>query len=55
MCSCSPLALTTGWLVPAPRLAMAAFLGPWLVALIYQTADIGLGYAVSQAVPDCSG
>ncbi len=22
------LALTAGWLVPAPRLAMAAFLGP---------------------------
>jgi hypothetical protein len=41
------LALITGWLVPAPRLAMAAFLGPWLVALVYQTADIGLGYAVS--------
>src|SRR3984885_9519426 len=41
------LALITGWMVPAPRLAMAAFLGPWLVALIYQTADIGLGYAVS--------
>ena len=41
------LALITGWLVPVPRLAMAAFLGPWLVALIYQTADIGLGYAVS--------
>ena len=41
------LALITGWLVPAPRLAMAAFIGPWLVALIYQTADIGLGYAVS--------
>jgi hypothetical protein len=41
------LALVTGWLVPAPRLAMAAFLGPWLIALIYQTADIGLGYAVS--------
>src|SRR5580658_8236346 len=41
------LALITGRLVPAPRLAMAAFLGPWLVALIYQTADIGLGYAVS--------
>ena len=41
------LALLTGWMVPAPRLAMAAFLGPWLVALIYQTADIGLGYAVS--------
>jgi hypothetical protein len=41
------LALIAGWLVPAPRLAMAAFLGPWLVALIYQTADIGLGYAVS--------
>ena len=41
------LALIVGWLVPAPRLAMAAFLGPWLVALIYQTADIGLGYAVS--------
>jgi hypothetical protein len=41
------LALMAGWLAPAPRLAMAAFLGPWLVALIYQTADIGLGYAVS--------
>src|SRR5579862_5222085 len=41
------LALMAGWLVPAPRLAMAAFLGPWLVVLIYQTADIGLGYAVS--------
>lgn len=41
------LAIITGWLVPAPRLAMAAFLGPWLVALIYQTLDIGLGYAVS--------
>jgi hypothetical protein len=41
------LALITGWLVPAPRLAMAAFIGPWLIALIYQTADIGLGYAVS--------
>ena len=41
------LALITGWMVPAPRLAMAAFVGPWLVALIYQTADIGLGYAVS--------
>src|SRR6202161_421247 len=41
------LALITGWLVPAPRLAMAALLGPWLAALIYQTADIGLGYAVS--------
>jgi len=41
------LALIAGWLVPAPRLAMAAFLGPWLAALIYQTADIGLGYAVS--------
>jgi hypothetical protein len=41
------LALITGWLVPAARLAMAAFVGPWLVALIYQTADIGLGYAVS--------
>lgn len=27
------LALITGWLVPAPRLAMAAFIGPWLVAL----------------------
>jgi hypothetical protein len=40
-------AIITGWLVPAPRLAMAAFIGPWLVALIYQTADIGLGYAVS--------
>jgi hypothetical protein len=41
------LALIAGWLAPAPRLAMAAFLGPWLVALLYQTADIGLGYAVS--------
>jgi hypothetical protein len=41
------LALIAGWLVPAPRLAMAAFLGPWLVVLIYQTMDIGLGYAVS--------
>jgi hypothetical protein len=41
------LALIIGWLAPAPRLAMAAFLGPWLVALVYQTADIGLGYAVS--------
>ena len=41
------LALIAGWMVPAPRLAMAAFLGPWLVALIYQTTDIGLGYAVS--------
>jgi hypothetical protein len=41
------LALIAGWLVPAPRLAMAAFLGPWLAALIYQTVDIGLGYAVS--------
>jgi hypothetical protein len=41
------LAVITGWLVPAPRLAMAAFLGPWVVALVYQTADIGLGYAVS--------
>jgi hypothetical protein len=41
------LALIIGWLVPSPRLAMAAFLGPWLVALTYQTADIGLGYAVS--------
>lgn len=41
------LALIAGWMVPAPRLAMAAFLGPWLIALIYQTADIGLGYAVS--------
>jgi hypothetical protein len=41
------LALITGWLVPAPRLAIAAVIGPWLVALIYQTADIGLGYAVS--------
>src|ERR1700683_758976 len=39
--------MITGWLVPVPRLAMAAFLGPWLVALIYQTRDIGLGYAVS--------
>jgi hypothetical protein len=41
------LALVAGWLVPSPRLAMAAFLGPWLVALVYQTASIGLGYAVS--------
>src|SRR5580700_1250052 len=41
------LALIAGWLVPAPRLAIAAFLGPWLVALVYQTVDIGLGYAVS--------
>lgn len=41
------LALIAGWMVPAPRLAMAAFLGPWLVALIYQTVDIGLGKAVS--------
>jgi hypothetical protein len=41
------LALITGWLAPAPRLAMAAFVGPWLAALIYQTADIGLGFAVS--------
>ena len=41
------LALIAGWMVPVPRLAMAAFLGPWLVALVYQTADIGLGYAVS--------
>ena len=41
------LALISGWMVPAARLAMAAFLGPWLIALIYQTADIGLGYAVS--------
>ena len=41
------LALIAGWMVPAPRRAMAAFLGPWLVALIYQTVDIGLGYAVS--------
>jgi hypothetical protein len=41
------LAVITGWLVPAPRLAMAVFLGPWVVALVYQTADIGLGYAVS--------
>ena len=41
------LAVICGWLVPAPRLAMAAFLGPWLAALIYQTVDIGLGYAVS--------
>ena len=41
------LALITGWMVPAARFATAAFLGPWLVALIYQTADIGLGYAVS--------
>ena len=41
------LALITGWMVPAPRLAMAAFIGPWLVVLIYQTAGIGLGYAVS--------
>jgi hypothetical protein len=41
------LALIAGWMVPAPRLAVAAFLGPWLVTLIYQTVDIGLGYAVS--------
>jgi hypothetical protein len=41
------LALITGWLVPVPRLAMAAFIGPWLAVLIYQTVDIGLGYAVS--------
>jgi hypothetical protein len=41
------VALLAGWMVPAARLAMMAFLGPWLVALIYQTADIGLGYAVS--------
>jgi hypothetical protein len=41
------LALISGWLVPAPRLALAAFLGPWLAVLIYQTVDIGLGYAVS--------
>ena len=41
------LAIISGWLVPSPRLAMAAFLGPWLVALIYQTLNIGLGYAVS--------
>ena len=41
------LALIAGWMVPAPRLAMAAFLGPWLIALMYQTVDIGLGYAVS--------
>jgi hypothetical protein len=41
------LALMAGWLVPVPRLAMAAFAGPWLAALIYQTVDIGLGYAVS--------
>jgi lysylphosphatidylglycerol synthetase-like protein (DUF2156 family) len=41
------LAVIAGWLVPAPRLAMAAFLGPWLAALTYQTVDIGLGYAVS--------
>jgi hypothetical protein len=41
------LALITGWMVPAPRLAMAAFIGPWLVVLIYQTAGIGLGHAVS--------
>ena len=41
------LALVCGWLVPAPRLAMAAFIGPWLAALIYQTVDIGLGDAVS--------
>ena len=27
------LALVAGWLVPAPRLAMAAFLGPWLVMM----------------------
>src|SRR5579863_7489615 len=41
------LAVIAGWLAPTPRLAMAAFLGPWLAALIYQTVDIGLGYAVS--------
>jgi hypothetical protein len=41
------LALITGWLVPVPRLAMAAFLGPWLIASIYQTVNIVLGYAVS--------
>jgi hypothetical protein len=41
------LALVTGWMAPGARLAMAAFIGPWLVALIYQTATIGLGYAVS--------
>jgi hypothetical protein len=41
------VALIAGWLVPVPRLAMAAFLGPWLAVLIYQTVDIGLGYAVS--------
>jgi len=41
------LALNAGWLVPAPRPAIAAFLGPWPVVLVYQTADIGLGYAVS--------
>jgi hypothetical protein len=41
------LALIAGWMVPGARLAMAAFTGPWLVVLIYQTADIGLGYAVS--------
>ena len=35
------------WLVPARRLAMVAFLGLWLAAPIYQTADIGLGYGVS--------
>ena len=43
------LALMAGWLVPVPRLAMVAFAGPWLVALIYQTANIALGYAVSPA------
>ena len=43
------LAISTGWLAPAPRLAMAAFLGPWLVALIYQTADIGLGSLLAHA------
>jgi hypothetical protein len=41
------LAVIVGWMVPGRRLAMAAFAGPWLAALIYQTVDIGLGYAVS--------
>lgn len=36
------LVVISGWLVPAPRRAMAAFLGPWLAVLIYQTVDIGL-------------
>jgi hypothetical protein len=41
------LALIAGWLAPAPRLAVATFLGPWLAVLVYQTLDIGLGHAVS--------